>query len=229
MNYEIIAHEKFELIKKNARVVSSLTIDFNFATAYFLKDSSVLVQPLNPFGKCLLIKDRTTFDEFIQCRSFPKTMEIENIYDEYRHIFINFITGKKDIINILYQYTYNKNYDAIVTLEQIEEIYAILLQKKKISKFKIYFILLVGDFIIQHNLNYKWGILEIKQLINPIYKIVLVTNELQKEYFNLEYEIEKKAPLFGIKRVISRSFSSFIRSDEFESLIPIQDLPTVHE
>ena len=105
-----------------------------------------------------------------------------------------------------------------ITIEKIEKIYVTLKKLKVLKKYKIHFYMLVFDFLMRQNKDYKLGILEIKQLINPIQKVVLVSNFQNGIYFNIEQEIEDKIDKVGIRYILNRALTINKKSDEFEKL-----------
>ena len=63
------------------------------------------------------------------------------------------------------------------------------------------FILLIGEYIIQLDKGYHWGRLENRQFLNPLINLVIVTNELEQEYFNVEYHISRGLNIYEIKNI----------------------------
>ncbi|GGD74175.1 hypothetical protein GCM10011514_42860 [Emticicia aquatilis] len=101
MSYNIIDIETAEDIKSSIKVKKEQFISFNLSTAYFLDDSSIIVQPLNPFGKCLHIFEVEAFEVFITKKDFPTTEQIENLYSGNTEIIDNLKSYKVTMLNSL--------------------------------------------------------------------------------------------------------------------------------
>lgn len=225
MSYNIIKRETAEDLKSSTKVKKEQFINFNLSTAYFLNDSSIIIQPLNPFGKCLHIFDIEEFEAFITKKDFPATEQIESLYSSNAEIIDNLNSFKATILNSLQKFIFDEfSTETTIDFNKIEYIFSILKKKKKLKTYKLHFILLVADFIMRQNGNYKLGLVKVKQLINPIYRLVIIIDENAKKYYNLEQEIEEKIETFGIKHILSRASSRFKISDELEEIVRIIDI-----
>lgn len=221
MEYFTITKDKAEEIKLNIGIKKERFIDFNFSTAYFLKDDSVVVQPLNPFGKCLRILDLNIYEKFIKQESFPIVESLDNLYKNNSDIIVNIARNKENLINVLYKFVYKKDRNDTLDLNKIEDILLILKKKKMFENYKLNFIVLLTDFILQSNKNYKWGILKVKQLMNPIYRIVLVVDDGNERYYQIEQEINDRLLNWGVEYIISRAVSRSKKSGELEKIIQV--------
>ena len=150
MEYEIIDWESAINIKENAKKI--LQIDFNFASVYLCDDSKYLVAPLNPFGKNIIIDNRRLLQDFIDKKHFPVFENVHKFYNENKEKIDDLNSCKNmSISNLLKLFCSQEEAIKVqnITLNQIEEIYSALILKKKIKKYKLDFILLVGEYIIQ--------------------------------------------------------------------------------
>ncbi len=218
MQYNIIDREFSDALKLKIGVEKEEFIDFNFSTAFKLKDFSTLIQPLNPFGKCLHILEKNKFNEYLTDKKFPDLKEVESLYNKYPEIINNLNYNKLVLIKSMFTELNINEVPQDITIEKIEKIYVTLKKLKVLKKYKIHFYMLVFDFLMRQNKDYKLGILEIKQLINPIQKVVLVSNFQNGIYFNIEQEIEDKIDKVGIRYILNRALTINKKSDEFEKL-----------
>lgn len=226
MSYNIIKRETAEDLKSSTKVKKEQFINFNLSTAYFLNDSSIIIQPLNPFGKCLHIFDIEEFEAFITKKDFPTTEQIENLYSVNTEIIDNLKSYKTTILNSLQKFIFDElsSTETTINFDKIEYIFSILKKKKKLKTYKLHFVLLVADFIMKQDNNYKIGLVKVKQLINPTYRLVIIIDDNSKKYYNLEQEIEEKIETFGIRHILSRASSRFKISDELEESVRIIDI-----
>ena len=84
--------------------------------------------------------------------------------------------------------------------------------------------MLVGDFILnQHKQeNYRWGLLRSKQFLNPVMSLIIVTDEKEKRYYNLEDKISGKFGYVGVQyylKSISDALTS--RADEITEIAKV--------
>lgn len=225
MSYKIIDRDTSEDLKLSVHVKKEQFVNFNLSTAYFLHDSTIIVQPLNPFGKCLHIFEVEEFEAFLTKKDFPTTEQIENLYSSNTEIIDNLESNKTKLLNSLYKFIYNElSIKQTININEIEHIFSILKKRKKFKTYKLHFVLLVADFIMKQDNSFKLGIIKVKQLINPIYRLVIIIDENTKKYYNLEQEIGEKITTFGIKHILSRASSRFKISDDFEEIVRIIDV-----
>ncbi len=223
MGYQIIDWQLANDIKSNAEKVSQ--IDFNLASVYLYDDSKYLVMPLNPFGKSIIIDNKQLLEDFIDKKCFPVFENVHKFYVENKEKIDNIASYKNILISDLLKSYYGHEVNLHnITLNQIEEIYKGLILNKRIKKNRLEFILLIGEYIIQLDKGYHWGRLENRQFLNPLVNLVIVTNKLEQEYFNVEYHISRGINIHEIKN-ISRLLKGYIKkSNSIERLIGFLNL-----
>jgi hypothetical protein len=60
---------------------------------------------------------------------------------------------------------------------------------------------MVGDFLLNKNKDWKWGVLRSKQLLNPVMSLIVVKDEKQNLYYNLEDNISGKWGYPGVQYI----------------------------
>ncbi len=218
MGYQIIDWQLANDIKSNAEKVSQ--IDFNLASVHLYDDSKYLVMPLNPFGKGIIIDNKQLLDDFIDKKCFPVFENIHKFYRDNKEKIDNLSSCRNILISDLLKSYYGHEVNLHnITLNQIEEIYNGLILNKKIKKNRLEVILLIGEYIIQLDKEYHWGKLENRQFLNPLINLIIVTNELEQEYFNVEYHINRGLNIHEIKNISGLLKGYIKKSNSIERLI----------
>jgi hypothetical protein len=218
-NYQIIdGLEGHDLkSKENARFI--MTIDYNLASVYQLSDSSYLVMPINPFAKCLRVQNKAVLEKWIDESYFP-TNEVENqFYFENKHKMDSLPQYKNQLKEILLEYIYKG--PAEITCYEIDSIYKLLKQRKRFKEYKLNFVVLLGDFLIQKypQENYRWGLFESRQLLNPVVSLILVReNNGNQEYFKIQDRMEGKYGFTGTRRVENSIQRFWLLPNEIEMI-----------
>lgn len=201
-NYQILDWNTANEIKQLPSTHFLEQMEYNLASVYQLEDSSYLLMPLNPFAKCLLAKDKATLDSWIAESYFPTDEDANNFYLENKEQLENIYQCKEQLKEALLKYVYKgEEIPKQLSGSDIDAIYKLLKKRKRFKEYQLHFILLAGEYLIEQNpnLNCRWGVLSTKQLLNPVIKIVLVTNiDNVEEYFKMEDRIVGKWGYQGI-------------------------------
>jgi hypothetical protein len=226
-DYKVLDWSSANSLKDTLKGKEITQLEFDLSIVYLLNDSSYLIMPLNPFGNSLLIYKKVILDKFIQMQHFPIDEEQNKFYLDKKAEIDNLLAEKSSLKKSLYNYIYkrNDNLPTELSANQIDEIYRILKKRRKFNIYKLNFIVLVGDFILGHfrDRNYKWGLLRNKQYLNPIINIIIITDEKNREYFNLENEISNKYGYLGLNYILFSIDSHKTKSNEIEEIVKSLD------
>lgn len=225
MDYKVLDWSSANELKDKMNATFVKQLDFNFSNVYTLSDSSYLIMPLNPFGNSLLTNKKDLLDKWISEQHFPANDEVNKFYFDNQDKMDNLIANKEALKQTLYNYVFkgeNKTSNEL-SAEGIDSIYNLLKKRKKINEYKLNFIVLVGDFILNQykQENYRWGLLRNKQLLNPIMNLIIVTDEKEKQYFNLEDEIFGKWGYLGIQDILQAISNHKRRANEIEDIVKV--------
>lgn len=226
MDYKVLDWHSANKLKDQMNATFVAQPDFNFSKVYLLNDSSYLIMPLNPFGNSLLTDKKELLDKWISEQYFPVNDEVNKFYFENHDKIGNLIANKETLKQELYNYVFkgeNKTFHEFST-DEIDNIYKLLQKKRKYQDFKLNFIVLVGDFILSQykQENYRWGLLRSKQFLNPVMNLIIVTDEKEKRYYNLENKISGKFGYVGVQyylKAISGNLTS--RADEITEIAKV--------
>jgi hypothetical protein len=224
MDYEVLSGSSANDLKNRSDAKLIATNAFNFSKTYLLNDGSYLVMPLNPFGNSLHTSEKQELDNWISEGYFPSGDEANTFYLENRPQIDNLPAYQEKLKETLFGFVFKDDLTAAKAMDEatIEHIYEILKKKKKIKTFKLHFLVLLGDFIISKDQSglYHWGKLSNKQLLNPIIKPVIVTNEEEQLYFDLEDSIYGKWGYVGVQAILHALASDMTKKgNEIETLI----------
>jgi len=191
--YEVLEWSTGNDLKLRQHTKHLMTISYNLCQVYLLEDKSYLVMPINPFAKCLVTNDRSMLDKWISESHFPSDEKSDKIYFKDVDQKRNLLRFKIDLENELF--TYIATIKSVESNEQIDNIYKLLKAKRKFTKYKLHFILLVGEYLMKKfpNEDVSWGLSRNKQLLNPFTELVLIKDiEGDTRYFSLEDGIAGK-------------------------------------
>jgi len=226
MDYKVLDWSSANELKGKMEAAFVLQLDFNLSKVYLLSDSSYLVMPLNPFGSSILTSKKDLLDKWISEQHFPVSDEVNKFYFDNQDKIDNLIANKEALKQSLCNYVFkgeNKTPDNLSS-EEIDSIYKLLKKRKKYQEYKLNFIVLVGDYILnQHKQGgYHWGLLRSKKFLNPVMSLIIVTDEKEKRYYNLEDKISGKFGYVGVQyyfKSISDTLTS--RANEIEEIAKI--------
>jgi hypothetical protein len=223
MEYKVLDCPEAANLKKDAKFFRYL--DFNHSTVYMLDDSSYLLMPLNPFGKSMRINSINLLERFIKERHFPDNEKANEFYVENKCNIDNFIEYKEKLKKDLIDYVFKGSDQRLQELpvEQIDYVYEFMKKRKMIKKYKLNFIALLGDCLIKRYEaeGLKWGLLANKQLLNPVINLILIADQKQGIYFNIEESIFGKYSFSGVQMVIHDIENYPKKSNEIESIVKI--------
>jgi hypothetical protein len=206
MEYKILTWKSANKLKDKKSVACVMQIDFNLAKIFLLKDWSFLVMPLNPFGNGLHTHKEGVLQQWIKERFFPVGDEVNKLYFENRDMVENLINHKEGLKQVLCNHFFDegKRSPGELSAEDIDGIYDILKKRNLYQQFKLNFLVLAGDYIIsqQREKTPQWGLLSLKQYLNPVISLVLITDEAKRDYFDLELRLSGKRAYPGIARYI---------------------------
>lgn len=217
MEYKVLDWEDAVVLKNSSASQFLMMIEFNQASVYKLKDSSLLVMPLNPFGKSIVTKHQTLIDEWISRREFPTKESRHQFYNKNKKLIDNFNNTKDSLQTELLDFVFSNSELSLTDEEVIENVYKKITEKKQFKKYELGFIILVGNYLIKKNPNYTFALIESKQLLNPIKSIILIDNNIKNEYFELEDVCGKN--IFADLNSIKFIFTDFRKkTNEFENI-----------
>jgi hypothetical protein len=202
MDYRVLHWRSANKLKARKSVALILHIEFNLAKVYLLKDCSYLVMPINPFGNALLTNKLELLNSWIAERCFPAGDKVDGSHFEDREKLENLMSFKEELKETLCQYIFKDRWRSPASLSaaEIDGIYELLRDRNVYEQFKLNFVVLLGDHIIsrQKKISFRWGLLIIKQYLNPLTSLVLITDQTQKRYCNLEKQISSKWGYAGV-------------------------------
>jgi hypothetical protein len=203
MDYKVLNWRPANRLKARKSVSLILHVEFNLAKVYLLKDCSYLVMPINPFGKALQTDKQELLNKWIDERYFPVDDKVDSSYFENRERLENLMNFKEELKEALCQYVFNGRWPPPDSLSagEIDSIYQLLRDRDAYDQFKLNFTVLVGDYIIrrQKDMDLRWGLLTVKQYLNPLTSLILITDQRQKRYYNLEKKISSKWGYAGVE------------------------------
>lgn len=203
MDYKVLDWSSANELKDKMNAVYVEQLDFNFSRVYLLNDSSYLIMPLNPFGNSIITSKKDLLAKWISKQRFPVSGEVNQFYfnnqDKIDNLIASKETLKQSLCNCLFKGE-SKTPDNLSS-EEIDNIYALLKKRKKYQEYKLNFIVLVGDYILnQHKQEgYHWGLLRNKQFLNPLMNLIIVTSEDENQYYNIEDKITGKFGYVGVQ------------------------------
>src|SRR5690606_16347286 len=122
---------------------------------------SYLVMPLNPFGNSVLTNKKRLLDKWISEQHFPVSDEANKFYFDNQDKIDNLIVNKNALKQSLCNYVFKgeSKIPRNLSSEEIDSIYKLLKKRKKYQEYKLNFIVLVGDYILNQNKQegYRWG------------------------------------------------------------------------
>ncbi len=186
MEYKIIERVAAnELLEKQSGFYEYF-IAYNFAKVYKLDDGSFMIVPLSPFSNCIQAFNIEQINKWVEQRNFPIIEKYNSFYFENKNIIDNFNKYKDFLKSELLNFVEVKYEDVAKKPEQIDKIQALLKSKRKWNKYKLHFLCLAGDYLIENTLDNKayWGVLEEKFFLNPLVKLILIKkNEDDNDVF----------------------------------------------
>jgi hypothetical protein len=223
MKYKVLDWSSANELKKKMNGKVFMNIEFNLSCVYILEDSSYLIIPLNPFGNSLLTSDKALLEDWVKNQHFPVIDEANKFYFKNQSKIDNLLIYKEELKKDLYKYALGDVKQNINTPSEddIDSIYQILKRRKKIKEYKLNFVVLIGDFLLNKNKNWKWGVLRSKQLLNPLMSLIIVKDEKQNLYFNLEDNISGKWGYPGVQYVLKAISESGKKANEIEEIAKV--------
>ena len=222
MEYKILNWQTANDLKDSKNAILVLHPDFNLSSIYRLSDSSYLVMPLNPFGNSIVTSDKLLLDKWISEKRFPNIDAANKFYFENKGIIDSLSANKESLKQELCNHVFKGRKNAIsdLTEDDIDSIYHTLKKGKKINRYKLNFIVLVGDFLLSKYNKEKcqWGLLKSKELINPIVSLILITDANENYFFNIEDEIFGKWGYTGIRDILQALVSHKQRPNELTEI-----------
>lgn len=220
MDYKVLDWSSAAKLKERLKGKVFKSIDFNLASVYLLEDSSYLIMPLNPFGNSILTKDKSLLDNWVKEQRFPDIDDANAFYFNNQVKIEGLLSYKEALKKELYSYVMKDRGEGITnpSVDDIDHIYQTLKKRKKIKEYKLNFIVLVGDCILEANKDYRWGILENKQLLNPLMNLVIVKDKGKGIYYNLEENSTGKWGYPGMQYILKTVSESNKKSNEIEEI-----------
>jgi hypothetical protein len=219
-NYQVLDWAEANELKSRMNGEFVENIDFNLGTVFKLSDGTYLVMPINPFAKCLATKDTILLGKWQTDCYYPTNEKINTFYFANKEKFENLPQFQEVLISDLLKYL--KKYENELTQPlDLDEICRLLKKKKAFNKYKLNFIVLMGNHIINKypDDGLVWAKLVNKQLLNPLVTLVLsgvVDNE--ERYFNLQEFVDGKWGYRGIQSIEHQYKYPLHRPDEIVSL-----------
>ncbi|AMR32796.1 hypothetical protein A0256_15895 [Mucilaginibacter sp. PAMC 26640] len=203
-NYDTLSWAEANELKSRMNGEAIDLIDFNLSTVFKLSDGTFLVMPINPFAKCLATKDMLLLENWRTDRYYPTNEKVNAFYFANKEKFENLPQFQKLLVSDLlaylakYQLTETSDLDGICRL---------LKMKRTFNRFKLNFIVLVGNYFITSypDDGLKWSKLVNKQLLNPLVTLVLsrvVDND--ERYFDLQELVDGKWGYSGLQYIEHR-------------------------
>jgi hypothetical protein len=193
MDYKIIKWGMANKLKERHSICFLFQLDFNLANIYLLSNWSYLVMPFAPFSNGLLTSKEKVLRKWIKERYFPVIDEADGSYFERSFKLKNLSDCKEGLKEALCDLVFknNKRSPADLSAEEIDRVYTVLRYKDLFQKFKLNFTVLLGDYIISRrkDLDLRWGLLNDRQSLNPLVHPILVTDQKQQGYYELEKQL----------------------------------------
>ncbi|MFN5646069.1 MAG: hypothetical protein ACK458_00980 [Sphingobacteriales bacterium] len=190
MDFKVVNWEKANDLKNRKETKFVKQIEFNFASVFLLEDSCLLVKPLNPFGNSLIVNNHSLLEKWIEDKRFPVDESVNQFYEFNRNKLEslnskNLILGK-ELLKMVYPEMETGLND--LSKERIDNAYVYLETNKKIKYYKFEFLVFVGDYIIRNSRirDLRWAQLEVKQYLNPVHQLVLISMSDTSKFYNLE-------------------------------------------
>ncbi|MBD1363262.1 hypothetical protein IDJ77_05500 [Mucilaginibacter sp. ZT4R22] len=219
-NYNILNWPEANELKSHMDGEVVERVYFNLSTVYKLSDGTYLVMPINPFAKCLAAKDTVLLEKWRTDCYYPTNEKINDFYFANKEKFENLLQFQEVLNNDLLKYV-AKYENELTQPSDLDEICKLLKKKKAFNKYKLNFIVLVGNYIINKHPDdgLIWAKLVNKQLLNPLVTLVLlgiVNNE--ERYFDLQELVDGKWGYQGLQHIEHRFLYPLRRPDEIVSL-----------
>jgi len=223
--YEIITWQKAMTLKNEINGQFLMRIEKNLATVYKLDDLSYIVLPLSPLGKGIIVKDRNLLDKWISERYFPTNEPVNAFYFSNKNKMDNICEHSTLLKSELFQYIYkNSSEQPEINPDAIDSIHKTLIKRKRFKDFKLHFIVLVGDFLIEKysSEQCRWGLFESRQLLNPYTTLVLVKPYKDSfSCFELQERITGKWGYMGIRNVEFYFKRPWFQSNETDLIVKV--------
>jgi hypothetical protein len=201
MDYKVLNSTHANKLKKKKNLGFILQIDFNLANVYLLSNWSYLVMPFNPSSDWLLTTDQELLHKWIKDGYFPMGDAIRGSYFERRRKLESHFNRKEALKQAFCDFIFQGEKRSVgdLSAEEINCLYEILRARNLFDRFRLNFILLLGDYIISRGkgLGLRWGLLNDKQHLNPIVHLVIVTGQKQQGYYNLEQQLSSEQVYAG--------------------------------
>ena len=207
MDYEVLDSSYAKRLKKKKSLGFLLQIDFNLADVYLLDNWSFLVMPFDPANDWLLTSDQALLRKWIKEGCFPMGDGVDRSYFERRRKLESQITFKEVLKEALCNFMFmeGKRSPADLSAEEIDWLYELLRQREMFQKFQLNFIFLLGDYIISRRkeLDLHWGLLNDKQTLNPAINLIVVADQKQRGYYDIEKQLNGKQGYAGAEQYMN--------------------------
>lgn len=216
-NYKITGWSEANELRLKAGSELIMIVEYNKAKIYHLADSTYVIMPISPFAKCLITKSRDLLDKWISDSHFPTNEDINSFYFKNKEKISNLNRIKETLINELAT-VIGIDLKHLQDSSKIDNVYEILKKRRLFDKYKLNFIVLVGDYILNKYPmdNLHLSKLKHKQFLNPVIEIALsrfINGE--ERYFNLQELIIGKWGYRGIKDIEKSYDRKWFRPNEF--------------
>ena len=219
-NYTVIDWQEANEIKSAETTKFLFNLECNLSAVYLIKDASYLVMPIGPFGKALITSEKRLLDKWIDDCYFPTDEDVNDFYSKNKNKIESLPNNREEQKNDLYVALPDMQYSESKP-EYIDEAYKILKKKRKFQALKLNFVVLVGDYLIAKDPLKEtfWGLLESKQLLNPIRTLVLVKKHNGEErYYKLEENIDGKWGYIGMQAMLNFYNQFWLRPNEINTI-----------
>jgi len=217
MNYKVVDWFEANDMVSQKDAVFLMQIEYNSARV-FLRQNLFIVLGINPFSKAIITESRSLLDSWIDNRNFP-TGEPLNSFDNKYQILIT------DLPQHFQAFVSKIEADTDVSIHSdtdIDTLYQKLQTQNKVEELKLSFVIAVGNFLLskKESETLGWGLLRIKQFLNPLTTIVLVKQDDDGvRYFELENKLTGKWG-FSSSDWLMHSFNKKWRiPNDFEELV----------
>lgn len=218
-NYKVVEWSEANDLKFSHDAKFVETISYNLSSLYVTNDRQYILLPINPFGKALITSEREQIERWVEDSFFPTEEVFNNFYIQNKDKIDRLPAVSRMLVDDLANTL--SDYKHISTNQMVDEVYNILKKQKTLKKWKLNFVALAGNRLIELHpeLGPSWGVLYSKQLLNPVASIVLCREiDGEERYFNLEEKITGKFGYNGMQGIEHNFLTRWSRPNEFNEL-----------
>jgi hypothetical protein len=220
MDYKVLKWKRGNKLKETMGIGFIAQIDFNLAKVYLLSDWSYLVMPFNPLSNWLVTHKLELMRKWIKERYFPVGEGGDTSYFERSHMLRNLASFKEELKEALCDLIFKnkRRAPADLSADEIDCIYEILKYRNLFHEFKLNFIILLGDYLINRrkDLDLSWGLLSDRQYLNPLMSLIIVTDPKRQGYYEIEKQLSIGQGYAGIEH--------YLRAVVLESKRQVEDM-----